>query len=358
MKIRSGKWQVVSGNWLGQGCRLTLCLTPAPRLSGERVGVRGFDPEMKSPSSPRPSPPFHGGKGESQNRVKLHPWAEMARSRAARHFSIVPRPSSLVNAFTLLELLLVIFIMGILAGLVVPALKNFGKSNTQASAARQLLDDVGRARQLAVSGHTTVYMVFVPAQFWLPPVSPISWTNGLTPAGLNAAANVLDKQYTGYNFLSLRSVGDQPGRSYPYYLSEWKSLPDGAFIAVRKFSGPAYNISDPSINGLYPITPFNTNSIFPFPTATNATGVSLPYIAFNYLGQLTVDGLNLATQDEYLPLAQGTVGYAADPTTKALQFVNCVAAENPPGNSTNSMFTLIHIDRLTGRADQKYQQVQ
>ena len=269
-----------------------------------------------------------------------------ARSVAARRFSIVNRQSPIENGFTLLELLLVIFIMGILAGLVVPALKNFGKSNTQVSAARQLLDDVSRARQLAISGHTTVYMVFVPTE---------SVWDGLPHT--TVLANVLDKQYTGYNFLSLRSVGDQPGRSYPHYLSEWKSLPDGAFLATNKFAG-SYSISNSVSSEIYPINQFNYANIFPFPLETNAPGVSLPYLAFNYLGQLTVDGLNLATQDEYLPLAQGTVVYAADSTTKALLWTNCVAAENPPGNSTNSMFTLIHIDRLTGRADQKYQQVQ
>ena len=68
-------------------------------------------------------------------------------------------------AFTLIELLVVISIMGLLAALAVPALKNLGKSNIQTSAARQLLDDVGRARQLAISQHTTVYMVFVPTNF-------------------------------------------------------------------------------------------------------------------------------------------------------------------------------------------------
>ena len=44
--------------------------------------------------------------------------------------------------------------------------KNLGKSNAALSASRQMLDAVGRARQLAIANHTTVYMVFVPANFW------------------------------------------------------------------------------------------------------------------------------------------------------------------------------------------------
>jgi Tfp pilus assembly protein FimT len=73
----------------------------------------------------------------------------------------------------------VISILGILAALTMPALKNFAKSDATISASRQLLDDVGRARQLAISQRTTVYMVFVPTNFWAP-----NWwdTKGQNPA--------------------------------------------------------------------------------------------------------------------------------------------------------------------------------
>src|SRR6266566_7565952 len=71
-----------------------------------------------------------------------------------------PRP-----AFTLIELLVVISIVGLLAGLAVPVVNNF-KPNVVAGATRQLLDDVARARQYAISQRTTVFMVFVPTNFW------------------------------------------------------------------------------------------------------------------------------------------------------------------------------------------------
>src|SRR5258708_2452481 len=111
------------------------------------------------------------------------------RNRAAGEaFNLQPSTFNLRSGFTLIELLVVIAILGILAGLAVPALKNLGKSDANVSAARQLLDDVGRARQLALANRTTVYMVFVPTNFWAVAGSLNSaWFNSLTPAAQSVA---------------------------------------------------------------------------------------------------------------------------------------------------------------------------
>src|ERR1017187_10723903 len=87
------------------------------------------------------------------------------------------------SAFTLIELLVVIAILGIMAGLTVPVLKNFARSDATLGASRQLLDGVARARQLAISQRTTVYMVFVPQNFWtIAGTFPNGWWTSLTPA--------------------------------------------------------------------------------------------------------------------------------------------------------------------------------
>ena len=83
--------------------------------------------------------------------------------------------------------------------------------------------------------------------------------------------------------------------------------------------------------------------------------MNLPFIAFNYLGQLTFDGVTIASRDEYIPLAQGSVGYPLDPATKipnlsATALGPNAVAETPPGNSTNISYNIIHVDALTGRA--------
>jgi prepilin-type N-terminal cleavage/methylation domain-containing protein len=249
------------------------------------------------------------------------------------------------RAFTLVEMLVVIAILGILAALTAPALKNLVKSDAMIGATRQLLDDVGRARLFAMSQRTTVYMVFVPLNFW-----------NLTTNRTAALTNLCDKQLTGYTFVSLRTVGDQPGRGVPHYLAPWQTLPDGIFIATNKFMSPNQSFNIPAYDPNVPIYGFGTNAV-PFPVETSSR-TNLPCIAFNYLGQLTADGQNLADRDEYIPLARGTVAPALNPSTKALQLGPADVVENPPGNSTNSMFNLIHIDRLTGRARLEYRKVQ
>jgi len=264
----------------------------------------------------------------------------------------VSRVTCHLSAFTLVELLVVISILGILAALTVPALKNFGKSDIAISASRQLLDAVARARQLAISQRTTVYMVFVPTNFWVvngvsPPAAGNVWWTGLTPAQRAAATNLCDLQLTGYNFVAYGALGDQPGHHAWHYLGPWQTLPDGAFIAQWKFNSSAqpFSFTDPvDSSKFFQIYQFDYTNTIPFPTETATNGVRLPYIAFDYRGQL------VSGRDEYLPLAQGSMAPAINPATKALQLGSPDVAEMPPGNSTNIAYRIAHIEWLTGRA--------
>src|SRR4051812_10350702 len=113
-------------------------------------------------------------------------------------------------AFTLMELLVVIAIIGILAALVGPIVSNFRKGDAMLSGTRQMLDTVARARQLAISQRTTVYLVFVPTNFWDNTPANVTAYGNLPASLRTVTSNLLDKQLTGYALVSLRSVGDQP----------------------------------------------------------------------------------------------------------------------------------------------------
>ncbi|MDB6067819.1 MAG: hypothetical protein JWR26_4027 [Pedosphaera sp.] len=235
-------------------------------------------------------------------------------------------------AFTLIELLVVITIIGILTAMGLPMIRNMNKSNGMIAANRQLLDDISYARQRAISDHTTVYMVFVP-----PTVIAFPLPSPANTVLLNQYTNLYGGQFTTYALLSLRSVGEQPGRSSPHYLTAWRTLPAGVFIATNKYDTFVPLAPNPARS--FPVT-----NIFPFPMiSTNALPiVSLPFIGFDYLGRL------VTAQDEYIPLARGSIFYALNPNgTFAPQPAS--VQESPPGNSI-SISNVIHIDWLTGRA--------
>lgn len=253
------------------------------------------------------------------------------------------------SAFTLLELLAVIAIMGILAAVSLPAIRGL-KPNAKVAGTRQLLDDVSRARQLAISQRTTVYMVFVSTNFF----------NGLSGADLNRVRPLLDKQLVGYAFLTLRSVGDQPGVRTPRYLSSWKTLPQGAYISLGKF-WPGLTLTNTTLKPagvplLVPTFSVTNNLVFPSEHDPVSVPVWLPYIAFDAMGSLVREP-GQEGQPELIPVSEGSVTFARDQDSKLALPQPPLVTERPPGNTLEN-YSLVHIDPLTGRARVERRKVQ
>jgi hypothetical protein len=195
-------------------------------------------------------------------------------------------------------------------------------------------------------------MVFLPPDYWN------SNNYNLLPIPEKAKAlRLVDKQLIGYNFVSLRGAGDQPGQPKPKYWSSWKTLPQGAFIPPIKLSGQPYPgapvmtiVTNIGLGTGYQIYGFNKTNSIPFPSeqAPGPPYITLPYIAFNFLGQLT------SGQNEYIPLAQGNVYFPRDPAAPPTV---PQSVEMAPGNTTNS-YNIVSIDWLTGRTRVERQEVQ
>ena len=259
------------------------------------------------------------------------------------------------RAFTLIELLVVISIIGLLVAAGLPAIRGMNKSNAMIASNRQLQDDISYARQRAIADHTSVYIVFVPTN--IINYSPTAAQAINDPALMTQYTNLLGGQLTTYALISMRLVGEQPGRATPHYLTPWRSLPAGVFFAQENFAQgpiPGHNPYDPSSPPAYLKVPtaLPTATMFPYPNATNFPGIDLPYIGFNYLGQLIfADGTANGTprnSDVYIPLARGSIFYARAATGSPIAGVADVQ-ENPSGNSSSAP-NVVHLSSVTGRA--------
>jgi prepilin-type N-terminal cleavage/methylation domain-containing protein len=273
---------------------------------------------------------------------------------AAPHSGGCAEPAFVVRglrAFTLLELMVVIAIIGFIAALALPHVSGFSRANSMAAATRQFVDDCGLARRRAIINRSTVYMVFVP---------PTLWSNEVVLSQIygNEISNLVTHQFAAYALISLGTVGDQPGRHYPQYVTDWRILPDGVFIAPFQFNllpngVPPNNVYIYTTNTLtgttvasfiQPWTWLSNSVPFPSLSSTNFTyNLPMPCIGFTPSGSLTTPFTN-----QYIVLARGNVTSFRD-TNGAPILQPAFWSEAPPGNDTNNA-NLIKIDWMTGRA--------
>lgn len=292
------------------------------------------------------------------------------------------------GAFTLIELLVVLAIIGALATLSMPVFKGFGQSNTLAAAERQMIDDLGLARQYAIKNRATVYMVFL-ATDALPkgvgtvnPVGPpatkvnfeelynqvrtLNTTLGARAYTntLYALTNAFASVYNGYAIYAETSLGEQPGNLKRRYLTEWRTLPDGV---VFPDGMAGYLPATQFVNAQYPVLleSLPMTRAFPFPYVdplddrAEIPQVWLPFIAWDATGRLLPDARLAGNEgrgvlvDQYLSIGLGSVMHPRQPAVNSRtpgpydlsRDIDYLAL--PKDNHTNSIY---RIAALTGRA--------
>jgi len=249
-----------------------------------------------------------------------------------------------------MELLIVISIIGILTLIALPGVKGMKQSNVMNAANRQLLDDLALARQMAIKNRSEVSIVFAPL---IDPATMAPPVDSRTMQAEDPEPLILG-QLTSYRLFARRTVGDQPGRPTERYLTGWKELPDGVFVAKEKFIVQPQAAPQPpqSVTLNLPlenrtITTFGLAK-FPYPTSTNGALATLAYMTFDPQGRVAAQDATLDGR-VIIPLARGGMLHTPNPTGKGHVWEEVDARENPQYSQTNN-YNFIVIDALTGRA--------
>jgi len=284
---------------------------------------------------------------------------------------LAPRQRFAASAFTLLELLVVVAVIGLLAGITAPAIRGMVQGKTLSSGHRQLTDDLNRARQEALRLRTTVYVVFAPTNVWQSRLSLDTQIESMISSqlapqrfreqALRSFTNIALGVFHSYALLVEREIGAQPGRNHTRYLGPgWQTLPEGVILSPKLFFPTPLAPTDRRDLAIHelPQRPFR----FPlaeFPGDT-LPPIAMRFVAFGPDGRLAIEEMNrywtlngrpelqLPPMSEFaLGVGQGSVFISRGADGRIDPSVVPDAIETPRDNATNNR---VIVSSLTGRS--------
>jgi prepilin-type N-terminal cleavage/methylation domain-containing protein len=266
-------------------------------------------------------------------------------------------PRQRIAAFTLLELLVVVAVIGLLAGITVPAIRGMVQGKTLSSGHRQLTDDLNRARQEALRLRTTVYVVFAPTNVWQTRMALDAQIDSMVAGqlapqrfreqALRSFTNIALGVFHSYALLVEREIGAQ-------------TLPDGVILSPKLFFPAPVAPTDRRDLVIHELP----QRLFRFPLA-EFPGDTLPaipmrFVAFGPDGRLALAEMNLhwALNDRpelqlpplsevALGVGQGSVFISRNASGQIDPSVVPDAIETPRDNATNNR---VIVSSLTGRS--------
>jgi len=172
-------------------------------------------------------------------------------------------------------------------------------------------------------------MVFCPANFWTDSAYPRLST---LPNEVERAKKLYDKQLIAYAFVTLRSVGEQPGKVIPLslVLARAAGRRHHRTVEIPGTQPAAISLADPSdASRLFSVLGFSVTNNIPFPSGPRRSSVRRILAALHRVQSPGAVGIG---RDEFIPVVRGRVNHARDaaknPSRPRRTFPRCAGREH------------------------------
>lgn len=210
------------------------------------------------------------------------------------------------SGFTLMELMVVVAIMILVAGLATPAFNSLSKSNGRKAAIGNLLGGIEQARSQAMKDGRYTYVVFA--------AQPVGGSSTIT----NKA--ILD-QYFYHSFAIFEDDAADPVNNPKVQVTAWKTLPSGVSLRSAISFAPSDQTKPQWASGSFAFTPVGAAQSF-------------PYLKFNGNGEVESPTIPLKPADPIpLGIFEGFVTGTFETATNSANFTQTITISPHTGRA-------------------------